>query len=96
MLIAKKTLKVWGKFIVLGAWFIALLSCQIFWRNNAPEFGQNFWTFWWQKTRDAPKMQSLVGDFQILEQSKQDRYIVKSMADDKTFTLKTSELLALW
>ena len=40
-------------------------------------------------------MQSLVGDFQVLEQSKQDRYIVKSMADDKTFTLKTSELLAL-
>lgn len=40
-------------------------------------------------------MQSLAGDFQILEQSKQDRYIVKSMADDKTFTLKTSELLAL-
>ena len=40
-------------------------------------------------------MQSLVGDFQVLEQSKQDRYIVKSMADDKTFTLKTSELLVL-
>lgn len=40
-------------------------------------------------------MQSLVGDFQVLEQSKQDRYIVKSIADNKTFTLKTSELLAL-
>ena len=40
-------------------------------------------------------MQFLVGDFQIFEQSKQDRYIVKSMANDKTFTLKTSELLAL-
>ena len=40
-------------------------------------------------------MQSLVGDFQVLEQSKQDRYIVKSVADNKIFTLKTSELLAL-
>ena len=40
-------------------------------------------------------MQSLVGDFQVLEQSNQDRYIVKSIADNKTFTLKTSELLAL-
>lgn len=40
-------------------------------------------------------MQSLVGDFQVLEQSKQDRYIVKSIADNKTFTLKTSEPLVL-
>jgi hypothetical protein len=40
-------------------------------------------------------MQSLVGDFQVLEQSKQDRYIVKSITDNKVFTLKTSELLAL-
>lgn len=40
-------------------------------------------------------MQSLVGDFQVLEQSKQDRYIVKSITDDKTFTLKTSEPLGL-
>ncbi len=40
-------------------------------------------------------MQSLVGDFQILEQSKQDRYIVKSVTDNKVFTLKTSEPLVL-
>lgn len=40
-------------------------------------------------------MQSLVGDFQVLEQSKQDRYIVKAITDNKVFTLKTSELLAL-
>lgn len=40
-------------------------------------------------------MQSLVGDFQVLEQSKQDRYIIKSIADNKTFTLKTAEPLAL-
>ena len=98
LLISKKGLKIWSKLIglIFGAWFIALLSCQIFWRNNAPEIGQNFWTFWWQKTREEPKMQSLVGDFQILEQSKQDRYIVKSVTDNKVFTLKTSEPLVLW
>ena len=94
----KKGIKFWGKILslTLGAWILALISCQLFWWNTTPNISQDFWTFGWQKDKWTTNFERIVGDFQVVEQSKQDRYIVKSLADKHIFTLKTSKKLELW
>lgn len=95
---SKKGLKSWIKMLglVLLAWILSMGSVLLFFWQNTDQLWTRFWSLWLQKEFTKSKFEPIIGEVEVLEQTKKDRYVVKLLENAQHYTLKTEKILDIW